>query len=450
MTLEIVNILTTFNIIAATISHPDRLGLLCLGAAMVIFGLILAKALTSWWDLSKIWKIIRFWGVFVSAIGFFFIIFGAAESPPTPSELQWLDRYDIGLAASKKSGKPMMVDFRADWCKACDELDAEVFNHPDVAPLLMRDLVLVKVDQDKEIKVNDDAFKRFKFNGLPAVAFVSPGGKFLTASFEGKISKDEFLTRFEAAKSGQTVESEFDIEKILKEKGLIAGILLAFLAGLFASLTPCVYPLIPITIGLFGAQDTASKFQGFKRSTIYVLGIAVTYTLLGVTAAWFGSVFGGAMQSPWVLSGIALLFIVLGTSSIGLFEIQVPGSIQTKLSQTSGNGAKKAFIMGLVAGIIAAPCVGPIVAGILLYVAQTQDPLLGALLLFSFSIGMGQLFLVLGTFSSMINNLPKSGGWLDASKVVFGAVFWGVAIYYLRLLIPSIIETTNSIWRIVG
>lgn len=443
--------MTIFNLIASTTtSHPDRIGLLFLGAALALAGLVLAKALTSWWDLSKTWKALRFIGVFISAIGFFFVIFAATESPPTSSELEWLKRYDVGLAAAKKTGKPMMVDFRADWCKACDELDAEVFNDPEIAPLLIRDLVLVKVDQDKAIKVNEDAFTRFKFNGLPAVAFVSPEGEFLTASFEGKIPKKEFLTRFAAAKSGQTVESQFDIEKILQEKGLLAGILLAFLAGLFASLTPCVYPLIPITIGLFGAQNTTSKFQGFKRASIYVLGIAVTYTILGVTAAWFGSVFGGAMQSPWVLSAIALLFVVLGASSIGLFEVRVPAFIQTKLSQTKGSGAKKAFVMGLVAGIIAAPCVGPIVAGILLYVAQTQDPVLGALLLFSFSIGMGQLFLVLGTFSSMINNLPKSGGWLDASKVIFGAVFWGVAIYYLRLLIPSIIETTNNIWRVVG
>jgi len=428
----------------------DRWGLLFLGAAIALLGLILARTLTSWWDLSKAWKMARFAGVFVSAIGFFFIIFAATEEAPSDSSLRWLSRFDEGAAASKESGRAMMVDFSAGWCKACDELDAEVFNDPEIAPLLIRDLILVKVDLDEPTKVNQEAYKRFKFNGLPAVAFLSPEGEFLSASFEGKIPKDEFKKRMQAAQSGEKVESEFDIKKILSEKGLLAGILLAFLAGLFASFTPCVYPLIPITIGLFGAQDTSSKLQGFKVSAIYVLGIALTYTLLGVSAAWFGSVFGGAMQSPYVLMAIALVFLVLGASSIGLFEIRVPAAIQTKLSQTGGSGARKAFVMGLVAGVIAAPCVGPIVAGILLYVAQTQDPALGAVLLFSFSIGMGQLFLVLGTFSSMINNLPKSGGWLDASKVVFGAIFWGVAIYYLRLLFPPLIELTNSIWKVVG
>ena len=281
------------------------------------------------------------------------------------------------------------------------------------------------------------------------MAFVDPTGEAI-GSFEGKIPVEEFLERLDAAASGESIEAENDIGKVLREQGIWAAILLAFVAGLLASLTPCVYPLIPITIGLFGASKSQTKFGGFLLSAFYVAGIAVTYTALGVTAAMAGSVFGSALQSPWVLGAVALLFIVLGLSSMGLFEFRLPGNLQTKLSQTGGAGHLGAFGMGLVAGIIAAPCVGPIVAGILVYVAQQQDPVMGGVLLFAFSIGMGQLFLLLGTFSNLVSKVPQSGGWLDAAKVGFAALFWGVALYYARLLVPGLIDGTQTLWSLIG
>lgn len=435
--------------VLATASEVDSWGIVSLSLALIIGGLALARALTSWWDLTKAWKLARVAGCAIAGLGFYALIFVASEAPPSSAELPWNKSYKTGSAVAEEKQRPMMVDFTAEWCKACDELEAEVFMEPSVSSRLIEEVVLVKVDIDEGDELDQKTYGRLAFNGLPAVAFLSPTGELIT-KFEGKIPIDTFLTHLDSVKSGAAVENENDVGRILEEKGLWAALLLAFMAGLLASLTPCVYPLIPITIGVFGAGNAKTKREGFLLSLVYVAGIAVTYTLLGVTAAVAGSVFGSALQNPWVLFGIASLFIVLGLSSMGWFEIRVPGPLQTKLSQTGGAGFVGAFLMGLVAGVVAAPCVGPIVAGILVYVAQQQDIAMGAILLLSFSLGMGQLFLLLGTFSSLISKIPTGGGWLDAAKVGFAALFWGVAIYYSRLIIPGLIDGTNAVWTLVG
>lgn len=431
----------------------DHFGFVALGLALMLGGLGLARAFTSWWELSRPWKIGRFVGVPLAAIGIFILVFSAVESPPVRGEgLPWLHKYDEGLKTAKASSRPMMVDFTAEWCGACQELQAEVFHHDDVRTRLATDFVLVKVDLDAPYEPNQQAFAAQGFSGLPAVAFVSPDGETLAEpTFEGKLGLDEFQRRLDAVESGGSVkDSRGEFQRTLEEQGLLAALLLVFIAGVLASLTPCVYPLIPITVGIFGARQADSRLHGFGLSIVYVLGIAVTYSILGVAAASLGTVFGGAMQNPWVLGAISLLFVVLGLSSLGVFEIRLPGGLQNKLSQTGGAGWAGAFVMGLVAGIIAAPCVGPIVAGILLYVAQQQDPVLGFGLLFTFAIGMGQLFLVLGTFSSLLNRLPKSGSWMEGVKLIFGVVFIAMALYYLQFLFPALAETAKSVWLAVG
>jgi thiol:disulfide interchange protein len=429
------------------------IGFVALGLALTIGGLGLARAFTGWWELEKPWKIARFVGVPLAAIGVFLLVFAAVESPPVRGEgLPWLFKYDEGVARAKETSRPMMVDFTADWCGACQEMEAEIFHHQDVRSRLATDFVLVKVDLDNKYEPNQKAFAQQGFSGLPAVAFISPSGETLEQStFEGKVSLDEFQSRLDAVENGGEVQdSRGEFQRTLEEQGLLAALLLVFIAGILASLTPCVYPLIPITVGIFGAKQADTRLHAFGLSVVYVLGIAVTYSVLGVAAASLGTVFGGAMQNPWVLAAISLLFLVLGLSSLGVFEIRLPGAVQTKLSQTGGAGWAGAFVMGLVAGIIAAPCVGPIVAGILLYVAQQQDPMLGFGLLFTFAIGMGQLFLALGTFSSLLNRLPQSGGWMEGVKLIFGVVFIAMALYYLQFLFPQFAEAAKALWLLVG
>lgn len=424
-----------------------------LGIALLVAGLGIARVFKSWYELDRPQKFGRAIGVLLAMLGTFVLVFAATESPPVRGDgLPWENDYLTGVEIAAETDRPMMVDFTADWCAACKELEAEVFHHEDVRGRLGTDFVIVKVDLDAENDGNQKAFANFGFGGLPAVAFVSPDGDYLDGpSFEGKLSVEQFNAKLDAVESGAAdMDTRGEFERTIEDSGLLAALLLVFLAGILSSLTPCVYPLIPITVGIFGARQADSRGKAFALSFVYVLGIAVTYSVLGVAAASLGTVFGGAMQSPWVLGAIAALFVALGLSSLGLFEFRLPGNLQTKLSQAGSAGWAGAFLMGLVAGIIAAPCVGPIVAGILLYVAQQQDPVLGWILLMTFAFGMGQLFLVLGTFSSLLNKLPNAGSWMEGVKTVFGVIFLAMAFYYLQFLVPQIGHAAEALWLLVG
>jgi len=216
--------------------------------------------------------------------------------------------------------------------------------------------------------------------------------------------------------------------------GLLLSLLLVFLAGMGASLTPCVFPMIPITMAIIGAKG-GGKARGFALSCMLVLGMAVTYSSLGVIAAKSGAVFGAAAQKPAFLIPMALLFVVFSLSLFGAFEIGLPPSIAAKLQ---GDGSRKgfggAFLMGLVLGPLSAPCVGPVIGAVLVGIAQQGDVLLGALQLFVFALGMGVLFLAVGTFSAA---LPKSGEWLTRFKRIMGLVVLSFAVWSIRLIVPQ-------------
>ncbi len=207
-----------------------------------------------------------------------------------------------------------------------------------------------------------------------------------------------------------------------------------FLFGMGASLTPCVYPMIPITMAIIGAKG-GGKLKGFMLSIALVLGMAVTYTVLGVVAARSGAAAGALAQQPAFLIPVSLLFGAFALSLFGAFEIRLPQSLQNKLQ---GEGPRKgyggAFIMGLVLGPISAPCVGPVIGTVLLSIAQTGEVALGAAKLFTFALGMGVLFIFVGTFSAA---LPRSGAWLDRFKQFMGLVVLGFAAWNLRLIVPT-------------
>ncbi len=216
--------------------------------------------------------------------------------------------------------------------------------------------------------------------------------------------------------------------------GLLFSLLLVFLAGMGASLTPCVYPMIPITMAIVGAKG-GGKAKGFALSAVLVLGMAVTYTTLGVLAAKSGAAFGAFAQKPAFLIPVSLLFAVFALSLFGAFEIALPPSLATRLQ---GDGSRKgftgAFLMGLVLGPLSAPCVGPVIGAVLVGIAQQGDVWLGGLQLFVFALGMGVLFLVVGTFSA---GLPRSGDWLTRFKQIMGLVVLGFAAWNVRLVVPA-------------
>lgn len=227
-------------------------------------------------------------------------------------------------------------------------------------------------------------------------------------------------------------------ERAMK-KSLFMAILAVFGMGVLTSLTPCIYPMIPITLAILGARTKGqSKLKSFSLSLAYVLGIAFTYSILGVAAAKTGAMFGSALGNIWVVTGIAMLFSVMALSMYGVFELQVPAFIRDKVGTAqTGSGYFGAFATGLIAGVVASPCVGPVLVSVLTYIAQTQNLVLGFVLLFSFAMGLGLLFIVLGTSSALIGKMPKAGAWMEITKFVFGTVMVVMALYYVAPIYPK-------------
>jgi thioredoxin:protein disulfide reductase len=232
-----------------------------------------------------------------------------------------------------------------------------------------------------------------------------------------------------------------DLEKpfsaALQHGSLAYALVLIFAAGLATSLTPCVYPMIAITVSVFGARASKSRSEAALLSTSFVLGIAALFTPLGLFAATTGGVFGAALANPYVLVGLALLFLTLAASMFGAFDIDLPSGLKNRLATVGGVGYKGAFFIGLCSALIAAPCTGPVLGFLLTWVGTSGNVAFGALALFVYALGLGLLFWLVGTFSV---SLPKSGQWLEWVKSVFGIVMVVAAIYYLRDLIPGLMD----------
>jgi thiol:disulfide interchange protein DsbD len=215
-------------------------------------------------------------------------------------------------------------------------------------------------------------------------------------------------------------------------------ILGAFGAGFLTSLTPCVYPMIPITLAIFGARgkDVPRK-RAITLAISYVGGMCTMYAALGVTFAMIGKAgsFGTQLASPYVVFPLVALFLTLAASMFGAFELNLPASVQGRLNRIGGKGFGGAFAMGLVGGLIAAPCTGPFLASLLLYVSTSGNALGGGGLLFTYGLGMGVLFFVLAAFAVA---LPKSGAWMDAVKSIGGIGLLFAAVYYLMPFLPAL------------
>ncbi|KPK15486.1 MAG: hypothetical protein AMJ62_09010 [Myxococcales bacterium SG8_38] len=219
----------------------------------------------------------------------------------------------------------------------------------------------------------------------------------------------------------------------LQDGSYLGAAALIFVAGLATSLTPCVYPMIAITVSIFGARQAKSRAEAALLSTSFILGIAALFTPLGVASALTGSAFGSALASRWVVGALAALFAVLALSMFGLFDLALPSGLQTRLARAGGFGVRGAFALGFVNGLIAAPCTGPVLAVLLTWVATTGNVAFGALALFVYAIGIGLLFWFVGTFAI---TLPKSGRWVEWTKSLFGIAMLALAFYYLRALLP--------------
>ncbi len=220
--------------------------------------------------------------------------------------------------------------------------------------------------------------------------------------------------------------------------GLPLQLLIVFLAGLALNLTPCVYPLIPITVGFFTQEAKGRQGGTFLLALVYVLGMSVTYSVLGVAAALTGQLFGSALQSPIVIGVIVVVLLALALSMFGLWELRVPGWAMRASGGRSGFIG--AALMGLLVGFVAAPCIGPFVLGLLTYVGQVGSPVLGFVLFFALAMGLGVPYLLLGTFTGALNKMPASGAWMVGVRKVFGVILIAMAVYFLKPVLPHTIS----------
>lgn len=230
----------------------------------------------------------------------------------------------------------------------------------------------------------------------------------------------------------------------LASGGILSVLVGVFFAGLLLNTTPCVYPIIPITIGFFVNQSAAQKgkpkiSKTFFMASMYVLGMALTYSLLGVIAAKSGGLFGAALQNPIVLIVLAGTMIALSLSMFGVYEFKLPEALNRMATSStqSTSGSVGAFVMGLTMGIVAAPCIGPFVLALLVHVGTKGSAAYGFMLFFVLALGLGLPYLILGTFSGALKTLPRSGLWMVTVRKVFGLVLIGMALYFLMPLMGS-------------
>ena len=250
-----------------------------------------------------------------------------------------------------------------------------------------------------------------------------------------------------SAPAASTLPAEGDesgrIAATLKNAGFWTSLAFFFIAGLGLSLTPCVFPMIPILSGIIAGQGHKnSHARGFVLSLTYVLGMAITYAAAGVAAGMTGTLLSAALQNPWVLGSFALIFVVLSFSMFGFYELQLPTALQSKLSEESGHlqGGRGVgvFLMGALSALIVGPCVAAPLAGALLYIGQTGDAVFGGVALFVMAIGMGAPLIAVGIAGGSL--LPKTGAWMEGVKKAFGVLLLATAVWLVSPVMPTVVS----------
>jgi len=244
--------------------------------------------------------------------------------------------------------------------------------------------------------------------------------------------------------------SQDDFSNVLKESSLLWAVLFFYAAGVLLAFTACMYPMIPILSSIIVGQGKhATTGKGFLLSLVYVEAIAVTYAVIGVISAQVGAGVQAFFQNPWILGFFALVFVALALSMFGFFNLQLPASLQSRLSHTSnrmqGGTLLGVAVMGVLSALIVGPCAGPVLIGALIYTSQSGDYLSGALAMFALGNGMGAPLLLIGASGGKL--LPRAGGWMDTVKAVFGVILLGVAVLMLERILPG--PVTLILWALL-
>ncbi len=214
---------------------------------------------------------------------------------------------------------------------------------------------------------------------------------------------------------------------------------LAFIAGVVTSFTPCLYPMIPITMGILQAQATSSIWSNLLSAFSYVLGMAMVYASLGYIAATTSVIFGRWAANPWFIFFVVVVFLYLAFSMFGFYEIYMPSFLTHQTdAPTRRSSLVRSFLFGIISGTVASPCLTPPLAILLTFVAKKGSPILGFATLFAFALGMGILLMVVGAFSSSLSLLPRAGMWMLEIKKLFGFVMLGMCVYLVRPIIGDL------------
>jgi len=247
--------------------------------------------------------------------------------------------------------------------------------------------------------------------------------------------------------SNEPVSEQDEITNALRSGNTLITLLIFFGAGLLLAFTPCVFPMIPILSGIIvGQGENITTRKAFYLSLVYVLAMAMTYTIVGVLVGLSGENIQAWFQNPWIIGSFAAIFVALSFSMFGFYDLQMPASVQSKLTNISNNQQSGNIIgvaiMGFLSALIVGPCVTAPLVGALIYIAETGDAVLGGMALFSLSMGMGAPLLVIGASAGKF--LPKAGAWMDAVKAVFGVLLLGLAIWLLERVAP--VGATMTLW----
>ena len=270
-----------------------------------------------------------------------------------------------------------------------------------------------------------------------------------TKKFTVKLSpiSSAMAATLDQSNQAEPVSEQDEIANALRGGNTWVTLILFFGFGLLLAFTPCVFPMVPILSGIIVGQgkDITTR-KAFFLSLVYVLAMALTYTIVGILVGLSGENIQAWFQNPWIIGSFAAIFVALSFSMFGFYELQMPASIQNKLCQISNNQQSGNLIgvaiMGFLSALIVGPCVTAPLVGALIYIAETGDAVLGGMALFSLSMGMGAPLLVIGASAGKF--LPKAGAWMDAVKAVFGVLLLGLAIWLLERVAPA--GATMALW----
>jgi thiol:disulfide interchange protein DsbD len=300
------------------------------------------------------------------------------------------------------------------------------------------EIFLDKVDVAKPLTLNA-SYQGCSDKGL----CYPPIDKTFNIEFVQTLSASPSLDSANANIKSSPENDNTQIAKLFKGGSFWLIVSFFFGAGLLLALTPCVFPMVPILSGIIvGRGHKITHAHAFILSLAYVLGMAITYALAGVAAGYSGNLLSNALQTPWVLGSFAAIFVVLSLSMFGIYELQLPTALQSKLSNTSnklhGGHISGVFVMGALSAIIVGPCVAAPLAGALLYISKTHDAILGGTALFFLALGMGAPLMLIGSSAGAL--LPKAGPWMEAVKRIFGVLMLAMAIWIVSPVISVTVQ----------